>query len=94
MMHVYGPTQLHGPQSIGPPHKVQNSQPPAKTGNTSSIHDSVEISDAARLVAEAREIPDIRQDRVDAIRREIAAGTYETEAKLNAAVERLLDEIG
>ncbi len=47
-MHVYGPTQLHGPQSIGGPHNVRNTQAPAKTENTSAIHDSVEISDAAR----------------------------------------------
>jgi negative regulator of flagellin synthesis FlgM len=93
-MHVYGPTQLHGAQSIGSPHGVRNTQPTARTENTSSIHDSVEISDAARLVEQTREIPDIRQDRVDAIRQQIASGTYETEAKLNAAVERLMDEIG
>jgi negative regulator of flagellin synthesis FlgM len=45
-------------------------------------------------VEQARDIPDIRQDRVNEIRQQIASGTYETEAKLNAAVERLLDEIG
>ncbi|MGA2796476.1 MAG: flagellar biosynthesis anti-sigma factor FlgM [Thermoguttaceae bacterium] len=93
-MHIYGPNQLHGPQSIGAPHNVRNTQAPAKPESTSTIHDSVEISDAARLVAEARDIPDIRQDRVNEIRQQIASGTYETEAKLNAAVERLLDEIG
>ncbi|MGD0382312.1 MAG: flagellar biosynthesis anti-sigma factor FlgM [Thermoguttaceae bacterium] len=93
-MHVYGPTQLHGPQSIGAPHNVRNTPPPAKTENTTTIHDSVEISDAARMVEQTRDIPDIRQDRVNSIRQQIAAGTYETEAKLNAAVDRLLDEIG
>jgi hypothetical protein len=31
---------------------------------------------------------------VNSIRQQIAAGTYETDAKLNMAVERLLDEIG
>jgi negative regulator of flagellin synthesis FlgM len=92
-MHVYGTTQVHGPQSIGPPHNVRNTQPAAPAENA-SIHDSVEISDAARLVEQTRDIPDIRQDRVNEIRQQIAAGTYETEAKLNAAVDRLLDEIG
>jgi negative regulator of flagellin synthesis FlgM len=93
-MHIYGPSQLHGPQSIGSPHGVRGTQPPAKTENASSINDSVEISDAARLVEQTRDIPGIRQDRVDAIRQQITAGTYETETKLNIAVERLLDEIG
>jgi anti-sigma28 factor (negative regulator of flagellin synthesis) len=40
------------------------------------------------------EIPAIRQDRVDAIRTAIAQGTYETDAMLNVALDRLLDEIG
>jgi negative regulator of flagellin synthesis FlgM len=84
---------VHGPQSIGSPHNVRNTQAAAPAENA-SIQDSVEISDAARLVEQARDIPDIRQDRVNEIRQQIASGTYETEAKLNAAVDRLLDEIG
>ena len=39
-------------------------------------------------------MPEMREDRVEAVRQQIAAGTYETGDKLNAAVERLLDEIG
>ena len=39
-------------------------------------------------------MPEIRQQRVEAIRAKIAEGTYETEEKLDIAVERLLDEIG
>ena len=93
-MHIYGPTHVHGPQSIGPPHSIRGTRPPAHTEATSPVTDSVEISDAARLVEQAQDIPAIRQDRIDAIRREIAAGTYETEEKLNIAIERLLDEIG
>jgi anti-sigma28 factor (negative regulator of flagellin synthesis) len=36
----------------------------------------------------------MREDRVEAVRLQIAEGTYETNDKLNIAVERLLDEIG
>ncbi|HIQ20562.1 MAG TPA: flagellar biosynthesis anti-sigma factor FlgM, partial [Planctomycetes bacterium] len=39
-------------------------------------------------------VPEIRQERVARIRAEIAAGTYETEEKLEIAIGRLLDEIG
>jgi len=46
------------------------------------------------LTEQTHEIPDIRQDRVDSIRAQIAKGTYETDAKLDVAIERLLDEIG
>ena len=58
------------------------------------IADEVDISDAARLVEQVRQLPETREDRVEAVRRQIAAGTYETSDKMNVAVERLLDEIG
>jgi negative regulator of flagellin synthesis FlgM len=92
-MHIYGPTHLHGPQSIGSPHAARGAQPEnAKPGNP--IQDELQLSDAAQVVDKMNEIPEIRQDRVDAIRAEIAAGTYETDEKLEAALDRLLDEIG
>ncbi len=47
-----------------------------------------------RLVEQAKQAPDIRQDRVQSIRAQIASGTYETAGKLDTAVNRLLDEIG
>jgi negative regulator of flagellin synthesis FlgM len=92
-MHIYGPSQLHGAQSIGAPHAARVAQPTARPEAT-QIADEVDISDAARLVEQAQQLPDIREDRVEAVRQQIAAGTYETSDKLNAAVERLLDEIG
>ena len=54
----------------------------------------MEISDAARLVEQVNQLPDVRQDRIDQIRAQIAEGTYETDEKLDVAVGRLLDEIG
>jgi len=58
------------------------------------IQDEVNISDAARLIDQVKQAPDVRQDRVQAIRAQIASGTYETTGKLDVAVSRLLDEIG
>ncbi|MHC4177518.1 MAG: flagellar biosynthesis anti-sigma factor FlgM [Planctomycetota bacterium] len=92
-MHIYGPAHLHGPQPIGPPHGSRVSRPDAQT-DSKPISDELEISDAARLAEQAGEVPEVRQDRVDAIRAKIAEGTYETQEKLEIAVERLLDEIG
>jgi hypothetical protein len=50
--------------------------------------DRVELSDRAR-------IPEgqIRLERVEAVRRAIAAGVYETPQRLSAAIERLLEEL-
>ncbi|MCE5268089.1 MAG: flagellar biosynthesis anti-sigma factor FlgM [Planctomycetaceae bacterium] len=92
-MHIYGPSQMHGPQSIGGPHGVRPNQPMTRP-EAPQIADEVSISDAARLVEQVQQMPDIREDRVEAVRRQIAAGTYETSDKLNVALERLLDEIG
>ena len=92
-MHIYGPAHLHGSQQIGPPHSSRASQPAARPDST-PIKDELEISDAARLTEQARAAPEVRQDRVAAIRAKIAEGTYETQEKLDIAVERLLDEIG
>lgn len=92
-MHIYGPAHLHGAQPIGPPHSTRPSKPSAAPGST-PIQDELDISDAARLVDQAKQVPEVRQDRIDQIRAEIAAGTYETDEKLDIAVGRLLDEIG
>lgn len=92
-MHVYGPAHLHGAQSISSPHSSRAVSPPA-TSSSRPIQDEVQISDAAQYVEQVRNLPDIRQDRVDQIRAQIAAGTYETDEKMQAALGRLLDEIG
>ena len=60
----------------------------------SPIQDELQLSSTGQLVDQIRDLPDIRQDRVDQIRAQIADGTYETEEKLDIAVGRLLDEIG
>jgi negative regulator of flagellin synthesis FlgM len=92
-MQIYGPTHLHGAQPLNAPHGIRSSQSAQRT-QAASQGDSVEISSAGRLAEQMSQIPDIRQDRVNEIRSQIAAGTYETDAKLNVALERLLDEIG
>ncbi len=93
-MQVYGPTHLHGAQPINPPHAHAASPTPASDASSSPISDEVQISDAARMIEQAQQLPDVRQDRVAAIRAQIAQGTYETPDKLDVAVSRLLDEIG
>jgi len=92
-MHIYGPSQLHGPQSIGSPHGVRQAQPTTRP-ESAPIADEVNISEAAQFAEQIRGMPDVREDRVEAVRLKIAEGTYETSDRLNAAIERLLDEIG
>ena len=96
-MQIYGPTHLHGPQTIGSPHHNRTAKPEAAQP-AAPINDELQISsaaqDAARLVEQVNQIPDIRQERVNEIRAQIEAGTYETDDKIQTAVARLLDEIG
>jgi negative regulator of flagellin synthesis FlgM len=92
-MHVYGPSQVHGPQSIAAPHGARQAQP-AEQLQSPQIADEVNISSAARMLEQVQQMPELRQQRIDAVRAEIAAGTYETPERLSVAVERLLDEIG
>ena len=61
---------------------------------TAAGADEISISQEANLLSKVGDIPDIRQERVDQIRAEIASGAYETEEKIDIAVSRLLDEIG
>lgn len=94
-MQINGPAHLHGAQAINPPHHATRVSK-ASEAQVSSLAqvDQLEISHEADLVSRARELPAIRQQRVAEIRAQIAAGTYETDDKLNVALERLLDEIG
>jgi negative regulator of flagellin synthesis FlgM len=92
-MQIYGPAQVHGPQSIGAPHTARAARFSSPAEST-TIQDEVHISDAARMLEQAKAAPDIRQDKVQAIRAQIASGSYETAGKLDVAVSRLLDEIG
>jgi negative regulator of flagellin synthesis FlgM len=92
-MHIYGPQSLHGPQSIGAPHSARTAKPATPAEGT-AIKDEVNISDAARFIEQAAQVPEMRQDRVNSIRQQIADGTYETQDKFDVAVDRLLDEIG
>ena len=93
-MQIYGPSAVHGPQGISSPHGVRGPANSAPARSTADVSDELHISDSARIAGQMSEIPAIRQDRVDAIRTAIAQGTYETDAKLNTALDRLLDEIG
>jgi negative regulator of flagellin synthesis FlgM len=91
-MQIYGPSQIHGSQGINAPHSTRaagpTSSPPA-----SSVGDRLDISEAGQIADRLADVPDIRAERVQELRSAILNGTYETEDKLNTAIDRLLDEI-
>jgi len=90
-MEIRGIHHLSGPQSVQGPHRLQGIDAPQIAD---SIHgaDQLELSSMGGVQglggSEA-----ILSPRVAQIRAEIAAGVYETPARLELAVGRLFDEI-
>ena len=91
-MQVQGPANVHGPQPINAPHRAhapRSTELPAAAAEV----DQLDISPEADMVSRAREIPDVRTDRVQQIRQAIESGEYDTDEKLDLALDRLLDEL-
>ena len=91
-MQIYGPSHVHSAQPISSPHSARSAEP-TSSPSSPSIGDRLDISEAWQLAGRMAEIPDIRADRVQELRAVILNGSYETDDKLNVALERLLDEI-
>ena len=70
---------------------VQKSIPTDPPANLPAT-DRLQLSGASHLLA-ALKTNDIRTDKVSSIKAQIDNGTYETDAKLNGAVDKLLDEL-
>ena len=57
------------------------------------LGDRVELSRHARLLDQLRQLPEVRSDLVEQIKRSIEDGTYESAEKLDAALERLIEDL-
>ena len=51
------------------------------------------LPDLARWIQKVRQLPAVREDLVQRIKAEIAAGKYETPEKLDVAAKRLLKDV-
>jgi len=67
-------------------------QVPAEAPKQLRATDRLEVSGASHLLHTLK-ASDVRADLVQSVKSQIDAGKYETEAKLDAAVSRLLDEL-
>lgn len=92
-MEIHGAGNVSGPDPIQPANRLRSTYPSTPTG-PAATGDSVEISELARLKARLEQVPDIRMDRVESLRKQIEAGTYETEEKFSEVVDRLLEDLG
>ncbi len=91
-MQIFGVSHLHGAQSITGPHRMQPAEATQPTDSWLGV-DQLDISPEAEMVSRVRDLPDVRTDRVAELRAQIATGVYESEAKLDVALGRLLDEL-
>ena len=91
---------INGVGANTPLHNVSKvSQPviksiPANAAKALPMTDKVQLSNVSQMMATLRAGGDIRADKVAAIRAQLEAGTYETEAKLDKAIDRLIDDLG
>ena len=67
---------------------------PANAPKQLPVTDKIQMSQVSQLMATLKAGGDIRADKVATIRAQLAAGTYETEAKLDKAIDRLIDDLG
>lgn len=91
-MEIQGAGGPHGPQPIYP--RLATFGVEAQTSSQAAApRDQVEISSLGLMMEGISRLPEIRHEKVEAIRQQIAAGTYETPEKLERAVENLLGEL-
>jgi negative regulator of flagellin synthesis FlgM len=91
-MEVYGAGGMQGPQPIYP-RLAAFSVESGQTVQAGTPRDHVEISPLGQMLDGISRLPEIRHEKVEEIRHQIAAGVYESPAKLELALDRLLDEL-
>ena len=98
-MNIYGTQFAHGAHAVSGPHATKPQQTSApQQAASAQAKDKVTLSSAAQRANQASEINasngEIRFDLVNRLRLEIAAGTYETPEKLDAALDKMLVSLG
>jgi negative regulator of flagellin synthesis FlgM len=91
-MEIYGAGGAQGPQPIYP-RLAAFTVEAGQTVQTQAPRDRVEISPIGRMLDGVARLPEIRHEKVEEIRSQIASGVYETPEKLELALDRLMDEL-
>lgn len=66
---------------------------PVEVSSPNAGEDRVELSDMARLLNKMRDMPEVRHDRIADVRDAIGRGEYDSPARLNAALDKMLNDI-
>src|SRR3954471_12469589 len=90
-MEIFGAGGTQGPQPIYPRLAAFNVDA-GQTIHAGAPRDHVEISPLGQMLDGIGRLPEIRHEKVEEIRREIATGSYETPEKLELADDRMMEE--
>jgi negative regulator of flagellin synthesis FlgM len=92
--------EVSGASGVGGSSPIRSIEAPGVQAATSAgvqgvevPQDEVQISASAQLLGQIQNDPAVRAERLAEIREAIANGVYETPAKLEAALLKLLEEI-
>jgi anti-sigma28 factor (negative regulator of flagellin synthesis) len=84
--------------SVGPVNRTSlhpaqaNGTPRLEASFESAAVDRVEVSESARWLDVLRRLPEVRLDRIAQLRQAIDDGAYDSDDKLDVALDRLLTE--
>lgn len=99
-MQIYGPYRVSTTQATSGPQRSQPQKPADQASSSQSTAtnpvDQLDLSSNVNRLNATTQIAgggEIRIDRVAEIRRQIAEGNYETPEKLDAALDRMLDQL-
>ncbi len=96
-MQIYGPFRVSTTQATNPsdPASRAASPTPSQSKPSAAPVDQLDLSATNRLDGSSSVAGggEIRVDKVSQLRREIADGSYETPEKIDAALDRLLDQL-
>ncbi len=92
-MDVNGPGSVHGTSPI---HSIPTAHEVERPADSSQAvpQDEIEISPAGKMLEELSQSPQIQAERLAQLKAAIEAGSYDTPEKLEAALERMIAEIG
>jgi len=88
-MNIGSTDGVGGPGRIDGPNKIAKPSVPAATSGTSSA-DKVDLSEKAGMISKALGLPGVRSERVAEVRKLIESGRFDTDARLEGALDRFL----
>ena len=92
-MQVNGPFSVNGAKSIQPSNQHSKVDQASETENIFQPNDQVDLSPEATWMMQIGEMPQVRSEKVAEIRAQIESGEYETDEKMEVALDRFLDEM-